>query len=437
MKAFEKIIGYNNIKAELNHILDIIHNKEKYSKLGVKLPRGVLLHGDVGLGKSLFANCFIEASGWKSYVCRKDEPDGDFVKHITKTFEEAKENAPCIILLDDMDKFANEDERHRNAEEYIVIQSGIDSVKDKEILVFATANELRNLPESLLRIGRFDRKIKINNPIGKDAVNIIKYYLSQKKFVDEIDAEEIANIMSSCSCAELETLINEAGIYAGYKNKEKIEMEDIIKACLRQYFGAPAYAENDLSVHHYEDIGELKNCNKNIQLETAYHEAGHAVVAEILEPKSVSLISIEAHKGDIGGITVYNQNENYFRCKKYMDNRIISLLSGRAATEIFSAEIDVGASDDINRAYRIIERFVTEYCAFGFECYEFHGDSSQGYRSKKEDAIFKEMDRYYQIAKKILLENKTFLDKLAHKLVEKKNILSKDIQQIKEECKNK
>ena len=436
MKNFEKVIGYENIKVELNHILDIIHNKEKYSKLGVKLPRGVLLYGDVGLGKSLFANCFIEASGWKSYICRKDEPNGDFVKHITKTFEEARVNEPCIILLDDMDKFANEDENHKNAEEFIAIQSGIDSVKNCEVLVFATANELRSLPESLLRIGRFDRKIRIENPTVKDSANIIKYYLSQKKFVDEIDAKEIANITSNCSCAELETLINEAGIYAGYKNKEKIEMEDIIKACLRQYFNAPIN-KNEVGIDFNEN-----EANKNIELETAYHEAGHAVVAEVLEPKSVSLVSIEAHGGDIGGVTVYNQDENYFKIKRLMENRVLSLLSGKAATEIVFGEIDVGSQNDMERAYRIINRFVCQYSSFGFDVfqydsYEFKGNASNDCKAKKENIIYKEMERYYQIAKKILIENRIFLDKLAHKLVEKQTLLSKDIQQIKEECKSK
>lgn len=123
MSKFDKIIGYSAVKKELKQIADTLKNREVYAKLGVSSPRGLLLYGEPGVGKSLMASAVIEESGRKAFVCRKDQPNGDFVKVIKATFEKAIENAPSIVLLDDMDKFANGDERHPDAEEYVTVQS--------------------------------------------------------------------------------------------------------------------------------------------------------------------------------------------------------------------------------------------------------------------------------------------------------------------------
>ena len=166
MKAMDKIIGYSSIKRELRQISDTLKNREAYDKLGVSSPRGLLLYGDPGVGKSLMAAAIIEESGRQAYTCRKDKPNGDFVKYIKETFDKAAENAPSIVFLDDMDKFTNGDERHPDAEEYVTVQSCIDEVKGKEVFVLATVNNIRNLPRSLRRAGRFDRTIEVEAPRG-------------------------------------------------------------------------------------------------------------------------------------------------------------------------------------------------------------------------------------------------------------------------------
>ena len=158
MSAFDKIIGYEPIKKELLQIVDMIRNGDVYEALGAKLPQGVLLHGAPGLGKTLMANCFIEESGLPAYVVRRNKGSNDFIAEVTETFQKAKENAPCIVFLDDIDKFANEDSGHRDAEEYVAVQAGIDEVKNSGVFVLATANIIRKLPFSLVRLGRFDRK---------------------------------------------------------------------------------------------------------------------------------------------------------------------------------------------------------------------------------------------------------------------------------------
>jgi len=424
MKEFDKIIGYTPVKLELERISDMMVNQEKYKNLGVRMSKGLLLSGDPGVGKTLMANCLIEASKRKVFVCRKDKPNGDFVNEIKKTYNLAKENVPSIVFLDDMDKFANEDDKHKNAEEYVTIQSCIDDLGNKDVFTIATVNCKYNLPDSLLRAGRFDKIIDIDTPRGEDAVKIIEHYLKQKKFVTEINPTEIAKILNGKSCAELESVINEAGIYAGFENKQFIEFEDIIKACMRVVFNAPE--------DNFKD--------DNIFMEnTACHEAGHAVVAEVLEPGSVSLVSICSYIGEVGGVTSYYQNENYWQSKKYMENRVIALLAGKAATELMYGDCcDVGAHSDLTRASHVIERFVDSYCGYGFDKFEIsYKNSSNELLSRKENAIHAEMEKYYQMAKKIIVEYKDLFESIVNMLIEKKTLISKDIQELKENIKSK
>ena len=416
MSEFDKIIGYKDVKAELFRICDVIKNADKYKALGVAPIGGLLLDGDPGVGKTLMANCFIKESGRKSFVCRKNKPDGEFVNEIKNVFTEAAGNAPSIILLDDMDKFANEDDYHRNAEEYVTVQSCIDEIKGKDVFVLATTNGTDNLPRSLLRSGRFDYVISVDAPEGKDAVEIVKYYLSQKKAVAEIDAEEIARLLNGKSCAVLETVINTAGQYAGYENKEMIGVDDIIRACLRVIYNAP-----ESTAPH----------NPVVLERTAYHEAGHAVVAEILESGSVDLVSVRKNTGTVGGFTAYHNPDDYWISKTHMENRVIAILGGKAATELIFGEADTGANNDLHRAFDIVQRFADNYCSYGFGYWEGR-DSSSDRLLRREDRITADMETYYARARKILIDNKAFLEALAKRLQEKDTLVSSEIKEIKE-----
>ena len=407
MSEFDKIIGYKDVKAELFRLCDVIKNADKYKALGVAPLGGLLLDGDPGVGKTLMANCFIKESGRKSFVCRKNKPDGEFVNEIKNVFNEAAENAPSIILLDDMDKFANEDDYHRNAEEYVTVQSCIDEIKGKDVFVIATANGTRKLPDSLLRAGRFDFVIKVDTPEGQDAIDIVKYYLSQKKAVSEINAEEVARLLNGRSCAALETVINTAGQYAGYENKEMINVDDIIRACLRVIYNAP-----ESTAPH----------NPVILERTSYHEAGHAVVAEILEPNSVDLVSVRKNTGTVGGFTAYHNPDDYWISKTHMENRVIAILYG---------DVDTGANNDLHRAFDLVQRFADNYCSYGFGYWEEH-DSSPNRLSRREDRITADMEMYYARARKILIDNRDFLERLAERLREKDTVVSSEIREIKE-----
>lgn len=419
-KEFAPIIGYKSIKNEMIKICDIMRNRDFYSKLGVSVPNGLLLSGDPGLGKTLMANCFIKATGRNAFTCRKDKPDGEFVNYIKAIFDEAVKNAPSIVFLDDMCKFANGDEYHKNSEEFVTVQSCIDDVKGKDVFVLATINDESAIPDSLMRAGRFDNRIEVKEPKGEDAEKIVEHYIKRKNFVSDVDVKTITRLLNGASCAELETVINQAGVYAGFNRKEKIEMEDIVKACLRIIHKAP---EKE-SAHSPEVLKAV-----------AYHEAGHAVIAEALEPSSVNFVSVRSHGGDAGGFTNYYQPEEYWVKKRYMENRVMVLLGGKAATEIVFGEADVGASKDLCRAFDIVERFVYNYCCNDFSRWIQDGYTSEGTRERRDTQMASEMTHFYQKAKKILMDNREFLDKLAQALINKDVLTSVEIGAIKATCK--
>ncbi len=415
MKEFDKVIGYESVKRELEQLSDVLKNNEKYARLGVEMPHGLMLHGEPGLGKTTMANCFIEALGWNTFLCRKSKADGDFVKEIERTFERASRQAPAVVFLDDLDKFANDDECHTDSEEYVAVQSCIDGVRGDHVFVLATANSIRKFPKSLLRSGRFDKLIQIDAPRGKDAEDIIGYYLSRKKFVSDIDTHAVARILEGKSCADLEAVVNEAGIAAGFAGKTSIGMEEIVKACLRVIFNAPE-GENGYS--------------PEAAMRIAYHEAGHAVVAEVLEEGSVNLLTVCMHDSRTGGIASVSQSPDYFTSINYMESRILSLLGGKAATELVFGEVDTGATSDLGRAHEIATRLVGGYASRGFS--NLVSDESWHHAEDLRDAaVAVEMERYYLHAKKILTENRAFLDALAKKLFEKKALLGSEVRKIK------
>jgi cell division protease FtsH len=420
MSEFDKVIGYEDIKMELKRYCDVVKNPEKYRKLGVQTPSGILMHGNPGLGKSLMAKCFIAESGRKVFTLRKNQSDGDFVNTIRETFEKAKQAAPCIVFLDDMDKFANEDREHPDAEEYVAVQAGIDECKGSEVFLLATVNDRRSLPDSLRRAGRFDKLIGFNNPTGEDAVKIIAHYLAEKQTVGDVNAEEVARLIEGKSCAELESAINEAGIYAGYDGREQIERKDIIKACMRVLFDAP----------------ELMNPKESVYTRhVAVHEAGHTVLAEILEPGSVNVVSICRFSGSAEGITKLRKSEDECYSKELMEHRVIGALGGKAAIEMVYGVADTGCNSDMHEVFDTVTRFVDNFCSLGFQAFE--GNNSSGYLLEMKDRLVAaEIERYYRIAKKIIAENRAFLDAVTDALMEKQTLTCEDIAEIRSKCSN-
>ncbi|MCH5321632.1 MAG: AAA family ATPase [Eubacterium sp.] len=430
MKEFDRIIGYPTIKKELEQVADILKNGEVYAKLGVSAPRGLLLHGEPGVGKTLMACCMIKASGCKYFVCRKNKPNGDFVKHIKQTFNKAVENAPSIVFLDDMDKFANGDERHKDAEEYVTVQSCIDEVKDKEVFILATANNIRNLPDSLLRVGRFDRIIKVKSPIGEDAVAIIEHYIKGKPFSTELDAKSIERILNGCTCAELETVINEAGLYAGFERSENITMDHFIEACMRTIFKVPAESFKSDN----EDWCANLNNPDCLTSQIVYHEAGHAVITEVLTPESVTLVSAYNRLGRQGGFTKF-YDDSYGKLQSHRKKVVVSTLGGMAAIEQKFGISDSGNTRDLDMAFDYVRDMVAGECSCGFSLHSRGFDDSDDLMSRQEQVVAAEVEKYYRKAREILSQNWEFFEKLAAELAKKKILNTADIQKIKAECK--
>ena len=422
MSAFDKVIGYEKEKEELYQLCDMAKNPEKYAALGVRLPHGILLHGVPGVGKTLMASALIEemGEGRNRYVLRKDKSNEEFVESISKTFQDAKAHAPSVIFLDDIDKFSA-DSDSRNPEELIAVQSGIDEVKGADVFVVATANEIRELPRSLRRAGRLDRILEICPPNRKEAVEIVRHYLKDKKVAADVTAESVARLMDGNSCAALESVLNEAGIYAGYENKPEIGREHIVRAVLRDIFEAD------------ESVNEMSAAAKE---EVAFHEAGHAVAALAFDAESVGLISVRPSKSDARGVVQIFKSENYFGSYDRMHERVIALLAGRAAVELKYGRLDVGAASDIDRASAIVQRFIVDYAASGFAL--FHHDNHDGISScNQEDGITAErsamLSRCYEEAKDVLRKNWAFVEKLAAALVERDTLVFEEIAELRKE----
>ena len=417
-EIFDNIIGYDDIKNTLKTIVDMLNNSEKYKKLGCNIAHGLLLYGPPGTGKTNIAKEILDNVNRKVYIIRKNKSDGNFIDYVSDMFEKAKENQPSIILLDDLDKFS-EAELKSNNEEFVAIQSLIDDIKEEEIFVIATANDIKVLPSSLKRAGRFDVKIEIDNPKDEDAFKIFSHYLKDKKIDKDVNIKNISYILTNCSCAELEKVCNQAGIYAGYKNKESIGMNDLLRAALELKYDT-----------NIEDI----NVEDNYAINTAYHEAGHALIGELLEPNSISFITITKNDSNTKGFTIFHNNDDYYSDFKFMENRVKSLLAGKAATEIVYNTCDVGSKSDLERAYNIVERFVESYCMLDFNSWIIYSnEASERVKDSKYSNINNLINSYYNEVKNMLIDNRSKLDALAYELKDKK-ILFKD--EIKLICSN-
>lgn len=414
MSAFDKIYGYEKEKKELLYICDMMNNPDKYRNFGVEIPKAVLLHGAPGLGKTLMAKAMIEESGRTSFACRKTRADGEFVDILKKTFDDSMENAPSIVFLDDMDKFAEDNlKSDSNKEEFVVIQSCLEDIKDKDVFVIATANDIYNLPSSLVRAGRFGKQLNFSLPPLDDSIKIVSHYLSGKKVAPDVDAEIIANILSGHSCAVLESVINEAGIYAAFEQSEYITKEHIVRAILRVV----------LRTVESEDLDEIS------MQKVAYHEAGHAVLA-MYNNNRVGLVTIRRH-GSTGGICQSYGDEKTGMTYEKLKRDIMEKVAGKAAIELHFGVVDMGAASDIEdaayTARRAIESRCTEGFDYGYDLSDYCDKQAYQRIDRITDRVYSLIQECYNTCLDILKRNKQLLDEIAAKLLEKRTLLYEDL----------
>lgn len=224
----------------------------------------------------------------------------------------------------------------------------------------------------------------------------------------------IGRLLNGRSCAELETMVNQAGVYAAFDGRQQVEMKDMIKSILRIIFEAPESFREDL---------------KTLPL-IACHEAGHVLAAELLEPDSVDLVTVLNHDSKAAGVTVIPQDECYFHSYEMMEHRVMYLLAGKAATEICYSIVDPGVGADLQRAFAIVARFVDNYCSFGFDQFVFAREASDGLLDRRDTRVAAELERYYVQVKKLLLENKDKLIALSERLVEEKTLLGDQVKEV-------
>lgn len=411
---FEEIIGYEDIKKELRIISDMLNNPDIYRNLGAEIKDGLMLIGRAGTGKTTMANCLIRSTNRKPYIIRKKGSDGEFIEEIIEIFEKAKANAPSIVLLDDFDKFSDQEDTN-DSEEFVAVQACMDETSIADVYVIATVNKGYKIPDSLMRAGRFGHRLKIRIPEKDESVEIIKHYLKKVGISDGMDEKSIARILDGESCAALESVINNAAVKAAFKRQDKVTMKDIVDSSLDLIFDAP------------ESCDQLSDETKR---RIAYHEAGHALAAEILDPGSVNIISIrKTDDGDYGFVRYSRSKEKCDTSAEYNENNIKTSLAGKAATELVFGEADVGVNADIHNAFSNAKWLVDNVCMHGFHNWieDDHDVVSAENRNRSMVMI---LERNYLEVKKILVEHRDLLDRIAENLMQKTTLIYSDIQEL-------
>ncbi len=417
--CFEDICGYGREKQELMYLADIMRDPGPYRALGAGVPRNVVLAGEPGVGKTLMAECLIRASGRTAYRLRKDEDDEDFVKKLCDTFDEARRTAPSIVLLDDMDKYVAG--LFGCSTEETAIQTYIDEMRDEEVFIVATLNQTRGMSKSLLRPGRFDRCLHIGLPDSRSAEMMIRRYFAATKTISpEIDIRDVVDITAGMTAVDIRTLANEAGVYAGFERSEVITMDHIIRAYVQRM-------SNDRRDNHIDDK-ERTRC-------TAFHEAGHAIMAEILCEGSVGLAFIGRRSGSSEGFIARSLRESRPGINQHRID-ILTALAGRAATELVYGRPDRGAGSDIDSALEGVQKEITALCTDGLHLAMNDINSREPVSDIRQSLIDRmvrdRLKEYYAEALAILRENRTFLERVAMALEEKGWLLGKEVRRIRE-----
>ena len=356
--TFKDVAGIDEEKEELSEIVDFLKSPKKFTDMGARIPKGVLLVGHPGTGKTLLAKAVAGEAGVPFFIISGSDFVEMFVgvgaSRVRDLFEQAKKNAPCIIFIDEIDAVGRQrgaglggghDEREQTLNQLLVEMDGF--AANEGVIVLAATNRPDVLDKALLRAGRFDRQIVVGTPDVKAREEILKVHARKKKLGDDVDLGTIAKNTAGFVGADLENILNEAALLAARRDKTDIGMAEIEDAMVKVTMG-PEKKSRVIS-------------DKEKRL-VAFHEAGHAVASRFLETQDdVHQISI-IPRGMAGGYTMYRPSEDRsFMSKSEMEEQIISLLGGRVAEALVLGDISTGASNDIERASKIARAMVTKY----------------------------------------------------------------------------
>ena len=444
-KTFKDVAGLKEEKEEVQELIDFLKNPKKFTKMGARIPKGVLLVGPPGTGKTLLAKAVAgEAKVPFFYISGSDFVElfvGVGASRVRDMFKQAKQTAPCLIFIDEIDAVGRErgtglggghDEREQTLNQLL---SEMDGFSENEgIIIIAATNRPDVLDPALLRPGRFDRQVTVGRPDVKEREEILKVHAKNKILAPSVKLKHIAERTPGYSGADLENLLNEAALLAVRRDKDAITMDEIDEASDRVLMGP---AKTSRKVTEYE---------KKI---VSYHEAGHAVSGIVLpNGEEVHKITI-IPRGMAGGYTqmLPKEERTLVYTKKELEEQIITLLSGRVSEEIFLNEISTGASDDLKRAPKIARSMVTEYgmSSLGAVQLEHRSESvflGRDYNQTKnfsdqvaleiDKEVRKIIDECYAQAKEILKKHKNLVEVLAKVLAEKETLTKEEIEDIVE-----
>jgi cell division protease FtsH len=444
--TFDDVAGVDEAKEELREIVEFLKYPEKFAALGARIPRGVLLVGPPGTGKTLLSRAVAGEAGVPFFSVSGSEFVEMFVgvgaSRVRDLFDQAKRNAPCIVFIDEIDAVGRQrgaglggshDEREQTLNQILVEMDGFDSTTN--VIVIAATNRPDVLDPALLRPGRFDRQVVLDRPDLNGRLAILKVHARGKPLESDVSLEELARQTPGFSGADLENLINEAAILAARRNKKTIGRRELFEAIDRVVAG-PERKSRVLSERE--------------KLMTAYHEAGHALVARMLpHADPVHKVSIVA-RGMMGGYTrVLPEEDRFFWTKKQFEAQLAVFMGGHVAEELVFQEVSTGAANDIERATNLARRMVTEYgmserlgpLSFGKkEELIFLGREISEQRNYSDQVAYeidqevrRLIEEAYNRAKEILLQHMDKLEKIAMLLVERETIDGSDIEALFDE----
>ena len=440
--TFDNVAGLVEEKEELKELIDFLKDPKKFTKMGARIPKGVLLVGNPGTGKTLLAKAVAGESNVPFfYISGSDFVElyvGIGASRVRDMFRQAKQNAPCLIFIDEIDAVGRQrgtglggghDEREQTLNQLLTEMDGFGT--NEGIIIIAATNRPDVLDPALLRPGRFDRQITVSLPDKNEREDILKVHAKNKKFSSNVTLKYIADRTVGFSGADLENLLNEAALLAVRRNKDEISMTEIDEAYDRVIMG-PAKKTRKYTEHEKKVV--------------AYHEAGHAVVGIKLDgADDVQKITI-IPRGQAGGYNLMlPKEEKFLATKNELLDKISGYLGGRVAEELMFKEVTTGASNDFEKATKIARSMVTEYgmselgpiqleeetsSVFLGRDYNKNRNFSSQVAFKIDEEVSKIINKQYEIAKKTIKENKDLLDLIANSLLEKETLTREEIEYL-------
>jgi cell division protease FtsH len=440
--TFEDVAGIDEAKEELVEIVEFLRDPKKFTRLGGRIPKGVLLVGPPGCGKTLLARAIAGEAGVPFFSISGSDFVEMFVgvgaSRVRDLFVQGKKNAPCIIFIDEIDAVGRHrgaglggghDEREQTLNQLLVEMDGFES--NEGVILISATNRPDVLDPALLRPGRFDRQVVVSMPDIRGREKILRVHMQKTPIDKDVNAVILAKGTPGFSGADLENLVNEAALLAAKRNKEKIGMADFEDAKDKVYMGL----ERKSKVIKEED-----------RKVTAYHEGGHALVARFLPlTDAVNKITI-VPRGRAAGITWFLPEERDFKYKDQLESELAVAFGGRVAEEIVFNRISTGAANDIKQATDLAQQMIRswgmsddlgplsyakgeEQVFLGREIAQ-HRDYSEATAQKIDEEIIRLIKNSYGRAKTVLKENLDILHKLAEKLLEKETVMGKELDEL-------